>query len=174
MRMRVRKTIFFFCSLALLSSCKKEKGMPVEARTPLTDAALLDTIERQTFRYFWDFAEPHSGLARERFFPNGKYPENDGHIVATGGSGFGLMAILAAVNQRYITRGQAVERLAKIASFLERAERFHGAWPHWIDGNDGKVVPFGKKDNGGDLVETAFLCQGIICVREFLKDGTTG
>lgn len=138
----------------------------------LSDEELIDLVEKQTFKYFWDYAEPNSGLARERFFPDGNFPENDSHIVATGGSGFGLMAILAAVNQKYITRDEAVARLEKIAAFLDKAERFHGAWPHWINGNDGKVVPFGQKDDGGDLVETAFLCEGIICVREFFKDGS--
>lgn len=157
--------------LIAFSSCRHAPEKKPATAKPLSDEAMLDTVEKQTFRYFWDFAEPNSGLARERFFPDGHYPENDDHIVATGGSGFGLMAILAAANQRYITRKQAVERLDKIASFLENAERFHGAWPHWINGNDGKVVPFGKKDNGGDLVETSFLCQGFICIREFFKDG---
>ncbi|RZJ70485.1 glucoamylase family protein [Flavobacterium sp.] len=163
--------------LVFLTFCtKKEKSVDdknrIASADKLTDEQLIDLVEKQTFKYFWDFAEPNSGLARERFFPDGNYPENDSHIVATGGSGFGLMSILAGINQKYVTRQQAVERLEKIASFLEKAERFHGAWPHWINGTTGKVVPFGQKDNGGDLVETAFLCEGIICVREFFKGGS--
>lgn len=164
--------LYLFVVSALLCGCRKEAPQKPQP-APLSDAALLDTVQKQTFRYFWEFAEPNSGLARERFFPDGNYPEKDGHIVTTGGSGFGLMAILSGVNQRYITRARAVERLGKIAAFLENADRFHGAWPHWLNGKDGKVVPFSQKDNGGDLVETAFLCQGMICVREFFKDGTT-
>jgi hypothetical protein len=57
--------------------------------------------------------------------------------------------------------------------FLARADRFHGAWPHWINANDGKVIPFSTKDNGGDLVETSFLCQGLLAVREYFKNGNT-
>lgn len=162
--------------IVLLASCagKSQTAQTVgtDADTEnLTDEQLIDLVEKQTFNYFWKFAEPNSGLARERFFPDGYYPEDDSHVIATGGSGFGLMAILAGINQQYVTRNQAVTRLEKIADFLAKAERFHGAWPHWINGKNGKVVPFGLKDNGGDLVETAFLCEGIICVREFFKDG---
>src|SRR5690606_12007555 len=153
------------------SSSKEDDPAPPAAE-PLTDEQLVDLVEKQTFKYFWDYAEPNSGLARERYHPDGNYPENDAHIVTTGGSGFGLMAILAGINQGYITREQGAERLTRIANFLENADRFHGAWPHWMDGNTGHVKPFGQKDNGGDLVETAFLFEGIICVREFFKNGT--
>lgn len=139
--------------------------------TPLSDEQLVDLVEKQTFKYFWDYAEPNSGMARERYHPDGNYPQNDAHVVTTGGSGFGLMAILAGINQGYITREEGRERLNKIADFLAGADRFHGAWPHWIDGNNGEVKPFGQKDDGGDLVETSFLCQGMICVREFFKGG---
>lgn len=138
----------------------------------LTDEQLIDLVQKQTFKYFWDFAEPNSGLARERYHPDGNYPSNDAHIVTTGGSGFGLMSIIAGQSRGYITREQMTERLTRVANFLETADRFHGAWPHWMDGNTGNVKPFGTKDNGGDLVETAFLCEGIICVREYLKTGT--
>ncbi|HFK5507392.1 glucoamylase family protein [Elizabethkingia anophelis] len=138
----------------------------------LTDDQLLDKVQRQTFRYFWDFAEPHSGMARERYHPDGNYPDRDANIVTTGGSGFGLMSIISATNRGYIKRKEAVERLNKIADFLTKADRFHGAWSHWIDGETGKVKPFGTKDNGGDLVETSFLAQGFLVVREYFKNGT--
>ncbi|MCL1671900.1 glucoamylase family protein [Elizabethkingia ursingii] len=138
----------------------------------LTDDQLLDKVQRQTFRYFWDFAEPHSGMARERYHPDGNYPDRDANIVTTGGSGFGLMSIISATNRGYIKRKDAVERLNKIADFLTKADRFHGAWSHWIDGETGKVKPFGTKDNGGDLVETSFLAQGFLVVREYFRNGT--
>lgn len=175
----MRKIIFTYFILTLLTGCKKaDQSTTTAIENPeikvekLTDEQLIDLVEKQTFKFFWDYAEPNSGMARERFFPDGKYPENDSHIIAVGGSGFGLMSVIAAVNQKYITKEQAIGRLNKIADFLAKADRFHGAWPHWLDGNTGKVIPFGQKDNGGDLVETAFLCEGIICVREFFKDGT--
>ncbi len=139
--------------------------------TALTDEQLLDAVQKQTFKYFWDYAEPNSGLARERYHPDGVYPENDSNIVTTGGSGFGLMALVAGIDRGYVSKEEGVKRLDKIADFLAKADRFHGAWSHWIDGNTGKVKPFGTKDNGGDLVETSFLVSGFITVREYLKTG---
>jgi hypothetical protein len=140
--------------------------------TKLSDEALLDLIEERTFQYFWDGAEPNSGLARERLHIDGVYPENDANVITSGGSGFGLMAILAGIERGFISRAEAVERFEKIMSFLEQADRFHGVWPHWMYGETGRVKPFSKKDNGGDLVETSFLAQGLICVRQYFQSGT--
>lgn len=135
----------------------------------LSDDSLLTLIQQQTFQYFWDGAEPNSGMACERIHTDGNYPENDQRVVTSGGSGFGVMSIVVGMERGFITREAGVERLAKIASFLEKADRFHGAWPHWLHGETGKVKPFGGKDNGGDIVETAYLVQGLICVKNYLK-----
>ena len=136
-----------------------------------SDSALLELVERQTFQYFWTGAEPNSGMGAERIHIDNIYPDHDQGIIATGGSGFGLMAILAAIHRQFITRKQGFERLQKIVSFLERADRFHGAWPHWLNDTTGHVKPFGREDDGGDLVETCYLLQGLLCVRQFFKDG---
>ena len=135
------------------------------------DKDLYTLVEKQTFQYFWDGAEPTSGMARERFHVDGIYPDNDKNVVTTGGSGFSVMAILAGINQKFITREEGRKRFEKIISFLEKADRFHGAWSHWIYGETGKVKPFGRKDNGGDLVETSFMLQGLLCVRQYFKNG---
>ncbi|HEY0432438.1 MAG TPA: glucoamylase family protein [Chitinophagaceae bacterium] len=141
--------------------------------SPLSDSALLDLVEKQTFQYFWDGAEPTSGMGRERFHVDGDYPDKDKNIVATGGSGFGIMAIIAAIDRHYITREEGVRRLNRVVSFLETADRFHGAWPHWLNGETGKVKPFGTKDDGGDLVETSYLMEGMLCARQYFKAGNT-
>ncbi|MFB9080030.1 glucoamylase family protein [Flavobacterium procerum] len=164
---------FAFLSCGSKETDKKEKEENKISVEKLSDEQLLDVVQKQTFKYFWDYAEPNSGLARERYHPDGNYPENDAHIVTTGGSGFGLMAIVSGMSRGYISKEDGVKRLDKIADFLAKADRFHGAWSHWIDGNTGKVKPFGTKDNGGDLVETSFLVSGMITVREYLKDGST-
>ena len=137
----------------------------------LSTDSLLTLVQKQTFQYFWTGAEPNSGMAPERINMDGVYPQNDKNVVTTGGSGFGVMAILTAIDRNFITRKQGVERLEKIVSFLEKADRFHGAWPHWIHGETGKVKPFSKYDDGGDLVETAFMIQGLLCVRQYFKNG---
>lgn len=156
----------FSCSCILHAQTTKSQEQKI------SDETLLDTVQAATFRYFWEGAEPTSGMARERINMDGIYPENDKEVVTTGGSGFGIMAILVGIERGFITRQEGFERLSHITDYLSKAERFHGAWPHWIQGETGKVRPFSQKDNGGDLVETAFLVQGMLCVRQYFKDGT--
>jgi hypothetical protein len=161
----------------LLASCsrgpKTEAGKEVSKTNKLSDEELLTLVQRQTFQYFWDGAETTSGLARERIHLDGDYPENDQNVITTGASGFGVMAVLVGIERGFITRQQGLERFGKMVTYLEKADRFHGAWPHWIQGETGKVKPFSPKDDGGDLVESAFLVQGLLCVRQYFKDGNT-
>ena len=146
----------------------------MEATAPeISDDSLMTLVQERTFRYFWDGAEPTSGMARERIHQDGVYPEHDQNVVTTGGSGFGVMAILVGIERGFITRQEGFVRLRKIVTFLEKADRFHGAWPHWLHGETGRVKPFSEKDDGGDLVETAFLVQGLLCVRQYFAEGTS-
>ena len=152
-------TLVFLAAIILTFGNCKNKGNQSDASAAdtLTDDALMDTVQRRTFLYFWEGAEPNSGLAPERYHVDGVYPQNDSNVVTSGGSGFGIMAILAGIDRGYVTREEGLARMERIVSFLEKADRFHGAYPHWWYGDTGKVKPFGQKDNGGDLVETAFL-----------------
>lgn len=139
---------------------------PATATTyTMSDEQMLDMVQRATFRYFWDYAHPNAGLARER--NNG-----DPNIVTTGGSGFGIMSIVVAAERGWITRDEAVNRMVQIVSFLQFADTYHGAFPHWINGNTGNVVPFSQYDNGADLVETAFLMQGLLAARQYFNQDT--
>lgn len=137
----------------------------------LSDDSVLTLVQYQTFNYFWKNAEPVSGLAKERTHMDNIYPQNDQNVVTSGGSGFGLMALVVGMERGFITRIQGKERLEKILDFLESADRFHGVYPHWWYGDTGKVKPFSQKDDGGDLVETAFLIQGLLTVRQYLDKG---
>jgi hypothetical protein len=132
----------------------------------IDDEDLLTLVQEQTFKYFWDYAHPVSGLTRERY--------GSGDVVTSGGSGFGLMAILVGIERNFITRDEGFERLNTIVNFLSNPEtdKFHGAFPHWLNGSTGKVLPFSTKDNGGDLVETAFLMQGLLTIKEYFKNGS--
>ena len=161
--------LFFNCN----SSEKKLKTSLIKSSSEsgYSDDSLLDTIQKQTFNYFWEGAEPNSGLARERLHMDNVYPTSPKNTVTTGGSGFGFMALLVGIKRGYISREEGLNRFEKMVDFLEKADRFHGAWPHWINGETGKVVPFSKQDDGGDLVETAFLIQGMLTVKEYFKDG---
>jgi len=129
----------------------------------LTDDELLDLVQHQTFRYFYDFAHPACGLARDR--------NTSGDVVTTGGTGFGIMTLIVGMERGYITRAQGIAQMIKILHFLETCDRYHGVWPHWLNGATGKTVPFSSKDDGGDLVETSFLIQGLLCFRQYLDSG---
>src|ERR1700722_2204423 len=130
----------------------------------LSDSALLDLTERQTFRYFWDFAHPVSGMARERSNTSFGYGSE---VVTTGGTGFGVMATIAATDRKYIGRDTAARFLLKLVSFLSKAESYHGVFPHWMNGATGKTIPFSRKDDGADLVETSYLMEGLLCARQY-------
>lgn len=167
-----RKT-FCFISLILMLSCFSCKPKEREVKSAgISDDSLFTLVQAKTFQYFWDGAEPVSGAARERFHVDGEYPDNDKNIITTGGTGFGVMAILVGIERKFITREQGLERLIQIVSFLEKADKFHGVWSHWVNGETGKVKPFGQKDDGGDLVETSYLVQGLLCVRQYFMEGS--
>ena len=131
----------------------------------ISDDSLLTLVQKKSFSYFWDYGHPVSGLTRERL--------GSGRIVTSGGSGFGMMAIITAIERNFITRQEGFDRLHTMVNFLIRPEtdRFHGAFPHWLDGTTGKVIPFSANDNGGDLVETGLLMQGLLTVREYFRNG---
>ena len=130
----------------------------------IPDDQLLTLIQQKTFNYFYDFAQPSSGLARER--------NSSGDIVTMGGSGFGVMALIVGMDRGFITRDQGLTRLNKILTFLETCDRFHGAWPHWLDGTTGKTVPFTTNDDGADLVETSYMAEGLLTMRQYLNPAT--
>ena len=135
------------------------EGDSAASVAPAADRQLLEEIQRTTFRYFWESAHPASGMARER--------STSGDTVTTGGTGFGLQAIVVGVERGWISRADAYARSLQIARFLEKADRFDGAWSHWVNGKTAKTIPFGAKDDGGDLVETALPLEGLLTSRAY-------
>lgn len=144
-------------TINFLTSIDSSRKFPV-----ITDDSLLTLVQKQTFKYFWDFGHPVSGLARER--------NTSGDVVTSGGSGFGIMSIVTGIHRGFITRSQGLARMQTIVSFLRtKAQTFHGAFPHWLNGSTGAVVPFSANDNGADLVETSFLMQGLLTARQYFN-----
>jgi hypothetical protein len=132
----------------------------------LSDSALVEMLQRQTFRYFWDFAHPVSGMARER--SNIAYDYGD-EVVTTGGTGFGIMAMIVAADRKWLPRDTITARLLKMVRFLSKANSYHGVFPHWLNGSTGVTIPFSRKDDGADLVETSYLFQGLLCARQYFN-----
>lgn len=169
--------LLIVCVVSLLScnenNSKEKAPSPVMERPSdfASDEDFLDFIQKTHLNYMWEGAEKTSGLAPERIHMDGIYPQNDADVVTTGGSGFGIAGLIVGIERGFISRSEGVARFHQIVDYLANADRFHGAWPHWIYGPTGKVKPFGTKDNGGDLVETAFLIEGLLCAREYFKNG---
>ncbi|MGN6493946.1 MAG: glucoamylase family protein [Agriterribacter sp.] len=157
--------LFFQLSTAAQKKKPQQIFNPADRPKNLSDSALLDLVQKQTLRYFWDFAHPVSGMARER-----TNTEEYGHdVVTTGGTGFGIMSIIVGVERGWIKRDTAARFMRKVVNFLLKANSYHGAFPHWLDGATGKTIPFSRKDDGGDLVETSFLFQGLLCARQYFN-----
>jgi hypothetical protein len=128
---------------------------------PFDDGELLTMVQAAAFRYYWEHAHPQAALARECV-------PGDENLIALGASGFGLMALIVAVERGFVARDAAIDHMKKVLAFLDSADRFHGVWPHFLDGRSGKTIPFfGKYDNGGDLVETAFMIQALLTARQY-------
>lgn len=168
--MRYLFFLILLINLTQICSCKEKKGEVELETNVISDDSLMTLVQYRTFQYFWEGAEPTSGMARERIHIDGDYPQNDQNVVTTGGSGFGLMAILVGIERGFITRDEGLKRLDKIVDYLAKADRFHGIWSHWIEGETGKAKPFGRDDDGGDLVESAFLAQGLLTVRQYFQN----
>lgn len=160
--------LFIGCLFFLLQPAMAQKKIAVN-RQKMSDEQLLELVQKQTFRYFWDFGHPVSGMSRERSNKSFDYGDE---VVTTGGTGFGVMAIIVAAERKWITREAAAQRLLKIVDFLRKADSYHGVFPHWLNGNTGKTIPFSRKDDGGDLVETSFLFQGLLCARQYFSNDT--
>jgi hypothetical protein len=162
----------FFNSAGSFAQNKKTKPVLPAAFNPaarpknLSDTALLELVQKQTFRYFWEFAHPVSGMARER--SNKAYDYGD-EVVTTGGTGFGIMAMIVASERKWQPRDSVAKRMLKMVKFLSKADSYHGVFPHWLNGGTGKTIPFGRKDDGGDLVESAFLFQGLLTARQYFN-----
>jgi hypothetical protein len=140
----------------------------IHAHTPseLSDDALLDFAQQRSFAFFWEGAHPASGLARDTLGVDGNIMDDK---AAIGGSGFAVMAFIVAIERGWISRDAALERLFLMLDALERATSYHGVFAHFIDGRTSSTIRFDRKDDGGDLVETALLFQGLLCARQYFS-----
>ncbi len=148
----------------MAKAAKSRKPVTAASLARLADDRLLEAVQRQTFRFFWEGAHPPSGLARDR---RATHAVREDDLVAVGGSGFGLMTLIVAVERGWVSRAAAIARLQRMLDLLARATCYHGVFPHFLNGRTGATIPFGRKDDGGDLVETSFLMMGLLCVRQY-------
>src|SRR4026208_1927717 len=150
---RFALSFLFVASALMINAQRTEIFNPLNRPKNLSDSALLDLVQKQTFRYFWDFAHPVSAMARERSNVAYNYGSE---VVTTGGTGFGVMAVIVAAERKWIARDTAARFLLKMVNFLLKSNSYHGVFPHWLDDETGKTIPFSRKDDGADLVETSY------------------
>jgi len=143
--------------------------MEAAALAALPDEQMLEIVQRQTFNFFWDGAHPVSGLAPDRCTTRANAADDK---AAIGGSGFGIMAILVAAERGWVMREAAVDRITRMLDLLTAATCYHGAYAHFVNGRTAATIPFYRKDDGGDLVETSFLCMGLLCARQYFNRDT--
>ena len=157
---RVRCTYTNEEGLAAFSDWSK----PVEGHSEaLNPDELLTEVQQASFNYFYLYAHPTSGLARSSMK---RGPDQ----CAIGATGMGLFNLAVGIERGFITRHEGAEQVLKELKFLsEKAERFHGAFPHMINGQTGKVIAFSEYDDGADIIETSFLMEGIIFAREYFS-----
>ena len=125
-----------------------------------TDDELLDMVQQYTFNYFWDGAHQATGMALERSNGNGR-------TAASGATGMGLMAMIVAHEREYRPKEAVKDRILMILEFLKNCDRHHGAWSHWYNADTYRTQPFSADDDGGDLVETSFVAQGLIALKNY-------
>ncbi|GAC1383455.1 MAG: glucoamylase family protein [Ginsengibacter sp.] len=133
----------------------------------ISDSALLDIVQKQTISYFTDFAHPVSGMARERSNQAFEYGDE---VVTTGGTGFGIMALIVGSERKWVSRDSVARQVLKILNFLLKADSYHGVFPHWMNGATGKTIAFSRKDDGADLVETSYLMQALLCAKQYFRN----
>jgi len=126
----------------------------------LSDDELLTMLQEACFRYYWEGAHPVAGATLENI-------PGDERIVATGATGFGIMALVVGVDRGFITREQASNGSPR--SWISwRKLPLSGVWSHFLNGSTAQsMLVFGMFDNGGDLVETSFL------MRDYWPRGST-
>ncbi len=139
------------------------ESQPLETSATLCDFnndELMDMVQRYTFRYFWEGAHQATGMALERSNGNGR-------TVASGATGMGLMAMIVAHQREYRSREEVKDRILKILHFLENCDRHYGAWSHWYNGDTFRTQPFSADDDGGDIVETSFVAQALVALKNY-------
>src|SRR5580698_11023730 len=186
--------LLFFTAFAQIPTHKsagsvKAAIVPVGIVKNIPDSVLLDIVQRQTFRYFWNFGHPVSGLARERdntvkaeyYWDYINEADNEPNLskstfgpeaCAIGGTGMGILSTIVAVNRGWIGKDTALKRLIKIVDFLIKADCYHGIYPHFMNGATGKTIPFGRLDDGADIVETSYLMMGLLTAKQYFNSNT--
>ena len=155
------QTYYYYGTAVNLNFEESEPSDTVTATSvEMTDQELLISVQEATFRYFYDYGHPVSGLTLER--------KGSDDVCTSGGTGMGLLTLMVGAERNFEPRDSIAARVLKILIFLQDSTtHYHGAWSHWINGTTGETIPFSQYDDGGDIVETAYLVEGLLAIRQY-------
>jgi hypothetical protein len=145
-------------------------GLGIEGNYSLSaaDEIFLEDMERREFRYFWEQADPTTGLVADRArTDNSPMDEDHRDVASIAATGFGLTALCIAAERKWIQPDQAKERVrATLRFFANRAEQFHGWFYHWLDAKSGAR----RWNSEVSSIDTALLLAGVLTARQKFAD----
>lgn len=132
-------------------------GQPPPAES---DDAFLNDLSHAAFTYFWEQADPATGLVRDRAHTDG----TSVGVASIAATGFGLTAMCIGSAHEWVTPDQARERVrATLRFFAHRAYQEHGWFYHWMDPATGARVWNSEVSS----IDTALLLAGILTARQY-------
>ena len=87
-------------------------------------------------------------------------------VVTTGGSGFGIMTIIVAIERRWLSRQEALDRLLQMVCFLYTADSYHGILPHFLNGETGRTILY-QEGRWRRPRRNLLLLAGLLCARQY-------
>jgi len=133
-----------------------------------TDEAFLEDLSRRTFMFFWEQADPQTGIIRDRARTDGSPPDERARDIGSIASvGFGLTGMCIAAERGWLPRAQVVDRTrATLRFFAGRMEQEHGWFYHFVN------LHTGAREWKSELssIDTALLLAGVLTVRRCFAD----
>ena len=131
------------------------------------DEVFIEDLERRSFRYFWEQADPQTGLVPDRARMDGA-PLDESHrnVASIAATGFGLTALCIAAERKWITSPQARERTRNaLRFFADKAFQEHGWFYHWMDTKTGER----RWNSEVSSIDTALLLAGVLTARQYFR-----
>lgn len=155
--------------LAAIDAPEQQHSKPANPPSSSTlsdgDRDFLYELECLTFRYFWEQANPETGLVKDRC--NVRTQTDNGVVASIAATGFGLTSLCIAEEEGFVLRDQAIERVvATLRSLWKKLPNHRGFFYHWANINTGERI----WDSEISSVDTAILLCGVLSCREHFRD----
>lgn len=163
---RRRKSVLLLLFFLIVHSACTSASTPPPVKSDLSDQAFIELLEHRTFQFFWDQADPNTGLIPDR------YPTPS--FASISAVGFGLTAYTIGAQRGYVTRTQAADRILLTLRFLDQAPQnadpqgssgYKGFFYHFLD------MKTGKRFQQVELstIDTAILMAGALTCQSYFS-----